>query len=600
MTDQAAISSTARRLLLCSAVPGVGKIRLSNLARDGLFFKVPLEDLHEVYPEFSALRPGSSVWVRAQSYCEQQIAAADQHQARILGLLDSDFPSLLRKAPQGTPLLFVKGNTQVLSQRVIGIIGTREPTAHGIETARRMAAEFGQRQWSILSGLATGIDTAAHTGAVESNHPSVGVLAQGLESIYPKSNSELAARMVDQGGALVSEFAFGSQTHKGNFVERDYTQAALSIAIMLVQTGITGGSLHACRSATKLRRHVVVVNPTKRDATAGEDKIRGNTLLIEGSDVMKAELLQCKPDELTLLTLSSKEQYGELDEIFAAQLKTIMTPPRLLPTEQPSPAAAPLANQHRVDQIVQFVVLLRGQEDNPGDRQLGPIHILKFVYLADLEYARDNGGQTFTSIDWKFHKFGPWSPVVHQRIPAALKAINADGFTYESSREDREDCQRWSKSDETLFKQHEKDLPFAIRMALSSAVHRYGKDTESLLDYVYKTEPMLRAAPGELLRFDGLISQRKTTSAETPSARTERQDKKLRAKMKKLREQLEGNHSKADNVFSGAGPRFDDVHREGQKLLDDLGGSPFQERNLTIEFSGDVWKSPARNSDEVS
>ena len=83
-------------------------------------------------------------------------------------------------------------------------------------------------------------------------------------------------------------------------------------------------------------------------------------------------------------------------------------------------------NTGNVDLVIQYSLLAAGDEDDYIDRQLGPIHIIKYVYLADLVYAKHNNGQSFTGIDWQFYKFGPWSQAVHARIEPALKAIHAN------------------------------------------------------------------------------------------------------------------------------------------------------------------------------
>ena len=89
-------------------------------------------------------------------------------------------------------------------------------------------------------------------------------------------------------------------------------------------------------------------------------------------------------------------------------------------------------NQKKIDLIVQYSLLAAGQEDDFMDRQLGPIHLVKYIYLADLSYAREKGGETFTGLKWKFHKFGPWSAAAHSSIEPALHAINANQKSFPS------------------------------------------------------------------------------------------------------------------------------------------------------------------------
>ena len=155
----------------------------------------------------------------------------------------------------------------------------------------------------------------------------------------------------------------------------------------------------------------------------------------------------------------------------------------------------------KVDLLVQYALLIAGREDDLTDRSLGPIHLLKYVYLGDLFFAERNDGQTFTGIDWVFHHFGPWSPVVHNRIPLAAKAICADHFVGESHYEGRDDWHRWVCRDEVKLRAIESKLPVWFQIRLPPVVHKYLKDTPALLDFVYKTQPMIEAAPNATLNF---------------------------------------------------------------------------------------------------
>ncbi|HBG31870.1 MAG TPA: hypothetical protein DDW98_14830, partial [Gammaproteobacteria bacterium] len=150
----------------------------------------------------------------------------------------------------------------------------------------------------------------------------------------------------------------------------------------------------------------------------------------------------------------------------------------------------------KADLILQYALLLAGQEDDFFDRQLGPIHLLKYCYLADLIHARYEDGRTFTGANWTFYKFGPWAQDVHARIAPAVRMVQADEKVMASDYGDRQDWFRWWKSDDRLLEAKENALPSCIRRELRPLVHRFGKDTPALLDFVYRTAPMLDAAPG--------------------------------------------------------------------------------------------------------
>lgn len=118
------------------------------------------------------------------------------------------------------------------------------------------------------------------------------------------------------------------------------------------------------------------------------------------------------------------------------------------------------ADPSRIDLILRYALLVSGEQDELYDRRLGPIHLVKYVYLADLFHARRHDGATFTGTEWSFYKFGPWSQLVHERIEPALGEIGAEKRTFSSDYEDRQDWVRWHLSDSALLQETEDRLPF--------------------------------------------------------------------------------------------------------------------------------------------
>jgi hypothetical protein len=153
----------------------------------------------------------------------------------------------------------------------------------------------------------------------------------------------------------------------------------------------------------------------------------------------------------------------------------------------------------RIDLLLKYTVAAAGQED-AGKRELGPIHLTKYVYLADLAFAESHGGRTFTRARWRFHHFGPWSSEVYERIAPAVAEIGAVERHIHSKFSD--DGVRWSVDDGRLFEELGEQLPIEVSRAIRRVVQQFGQDTVSLLHFVYTTAPMLRAAPGELLEFE--------------------------------------------------------------------------------------------------
>lgn len=263
----------------------------------------------------------------------------------------------------------------------------------------------------------------------------------------------------------------------------------------------------------------------------------------------------------------------------------------------------------KIDLLIQYAILIAGQEDEYVDRQLGPIHLIKYVYLADLAYAEHNYGETFTGIDWQFYKFGPWSQTVNARIEPALAALGANKKTFPSNFDDKDDWVRWQITDDILLQNIERKLPLAITSRLRRDIHKFGQDTPSLLSYVYRTSPMLLAAPNEHLDFTHLnqINQtNKNIERSSPLKRenlTARKKKIFKEGILKLREKNTKRQSakrrKVKFVNPVTSPRYDDIYHDGLKWLDSLAGPPIAEGEKEAIFSDSVWKSSTRKGEDV-
>jgi hypothetical protein len=258
-----------------------------------------------------------------------------------------------------------------------------------------------------------------------------------------------------------------------------------------------------------------------------------------------------------------------------------------------------------VDLLLQYVLLVAGAKDKQIDRQLGQIHLIKYVYLADLAYARRNQGKTFTSAHWQFDKFGPWSQEVRERIEPALLAIGADKKTFPSNYEDKDDWIRWSLRDERLLNEREWKLPTDITMYLKRYVDRFGKDAPSLLDHVYSTKPMLSAAPNEHLDLSLAVEDASSAESEPRPLRmdnlSEKKKKKLKERMHALQEKQKSRKPKALRLVPLVkNPRYDAIYKEGIAWLDDLAGQPLTLGEKAAEFSDEVWQSSTRKGGDVS
>jgi len=256
---------------------------------------------------------------------------------------------------------------------------------------------------------------------------------------------------------------------------------------------------------------------------------------------------------------------------------------------------------HKIDILLQYALLVAGEGDEIFDRQLGPIHLIKYVYLADLAYAEIHNGETFTGVKWRFHKFGPWCPVVFERIQPALNAVEATKKTVSNPKYE-DDFVRWSLTNDELAAELVASLPFHLAIAIKQAVSAFRADTASLLNHVYLTKPMLKAAPGEVL--DLSPEKDKEIPPESPAKPelklNEENKRRLQDLKNRIQARLKEKKEHPKLLAPDPPPRYDEVFAQGQACLDSLAGAPLEEQEGKVEFSQDVWKSPARYDPDLS
>jgi DNA processing protein len=217
-----------------------------------------LETLREVVgpkraDELQAELPGHAARVRAtRAWLEERPTR------RLLTLADADYPPLLLHTPDPPLVLYLEGRSELLRADSVAIVGSRRPTPQGLEIARRLARELGEHGWCVVSGLAAGIDGAAHAGALEAGAGTVAVVGTGLDVVYPHAHRALAARVAQQ-GLVVSEFPLGMAPMPDNFPQRNRIIAGLSRGTLVVEAALRSGSLITARQATEAGREVFAV-----------------------------------------------------------------------------------------------------------------------------------------------------------------------------------------------------------------------------------------------------------------------------------------------------------------------------------------------------
>lgn len=305
------ISSATGKLLALSMLNGVGPSTLRKLAAEPHFESASITSLAERNTTLQRALEDQKAWSKALLHAEVQVEQAHRCSTVILSALDASYPALLSSVKDDPFIIFVKGQLHSEPKKSVAVIGTRQPTEHGSVIAERVTEHFVEQGWSIVSGLALGCDTIAHTTALKSGGHTIAVLAHGLHTVAPASNKALAAKIVEAGGALVSQYPFGREVLKQQFVQRDRTQAALAQGVVMIQSDLKGGSLHASRAALDYGRWLAIPYPTRKDVKNREGKVQANLLLAHGTDPEKRALLNLdeKANLDGIVVLYSKDDY---------------------------------------------------------------------------------------------------------------------------------------------------------------------------------------------------------------------------------------------------------------------------------------------------
>jgi DNA processing protein len=192
------------------------------------------------------------------SAAERELEMAQKAECHVLPLGADGYPPILRQIADPPLVLYVRGDTAILSRYAIAIVGTRRPTAYGSSVAVRLARDLAQRQLVVVSGMARGIDSAAHRGALEAAGKTVAVLGSGIDVIYPRENKRLAD-LIAASGAVISEFPVGTHPAPENFPIRNRVISGLCLGTLIVEAAEYSGSLITARMALEQNREVFAV-----------------------------------------------------------------------------------------------------------------------------------------------------------------------------------------------------------------------------------------------------------------------------------------------------------------------------------------------------
>lgn len=303
-------------LLTLSSMPLLGSIKIRLLIQHFGSALVAIKSKKQelaLLPGFGEKILGAWEECLKNSNIKQNLLLIEKSQVDLITYQDPRYPKRLLEIADHPVLLYVKGNYAPKDQRCLAIVGTRHASLYGMEMAKKISSELAHAGFTIISGLARGIDTAAHQGAYESGR-TLAILGSGLAHIYPAENEQLADRICAR-GALISEFPMLAPPDRTHFPQRNRIVSGMSMGTILIEAPLKSGAMLTMNNAFKQGRPLFTL-PGRADL----DNFRGNHHLIK---TKKAQLIENSQDIL--------EFYGNL---FPSSFSNSVPPKEIIPLEK--------------------------------------------------------------------------------------------------------------------------------------------------------------------------------------------------------------------------------------------------------------------------
>jgi DNA processing protein len=248
---------------------------------------------------------------KGRKAAEEELARAVAQGAAIVDYSSPEYPERLREIYDPPPVLWVRGNRKLLSRPAIAVVGTRHPTPYGTGIAELLARDLAARGLMIVSGMARGIDSCAHRGALAARKPTVAVWGTGIDVVYPKENRKLAEEILTMGGAILSELPMGTFPAPQNFPRRNRILSGLSVGVLVVEAGENSGTRVTARCAAEQNRDLYAVpgNVTNRGSWTPNTLIKqGAKLIATWEDVWEDLPSQVRTELEALAPTASKAE----------------------------------------------------------------------------------------------------------------------------------------------------------------------------------------------------------------------------------------------------------------------------------------------------
>ncbi len=353
--------------------PGMGAIRsvkaVQRLGRAERVFEASLTEL-----EGAGMPAESAQFVfdgRALAAAETEVKRIVDGGGSFITPEDDTYPERLREIYDPPAVLWIRGNAELLARPGIAVVGTRQPSPYGAGMAEMLSRDLANRRLTILSGMARGVDTAAHKGALDAGGKTVAVWGTGIDVIYPKENKRLAERIVESGGTIVSEYPMGTFPAPQNFPIRNRVLSGMSVGVLVIEAAEYSGTRITARCAMEQNRDVYAVpgNVTNKNAWGP------NTLIKQGAKLTATweDVWEDLPSQIRL----------QLEDEMAASsgAESKVGGAASLFNETPMPEHERLVfDRLRHDESLQLDALIEGLEAELGSAEI-------FTALFELELA---------------------------------------------------------------------------------------------------------------------------------------------------------------------------------------------------------------------
>ena len=302
--------------LSLSSVPGVGSVNAKNLCEHFASARDIFNAKHRELERITNIGP--SIARNIKSFkdfdkAEKEIRFIERYDIEPLFLTDKKYPKRLLNCEDPPTLLFYKGTADLNAPKIISIVGTRRNSDYGRSTVEKLITELSRQDVIIVSGLAFGIDSLAHKAALQNQLQTIGVIAHGMDIIYPPENKSLAKEMINRGG-LLTEFRSFTKPDKYNFPSRNRIVAGMSDATIVIESDNKGGSMITAELANSYNRDVFAVPGRITDSRSRgcNELIKNNNALILNNPAQFAETMGW--EDRTIVRSMQKELFIELDE----------------------------------------------------------------------------------------------------------------------------------------------------------------------------------------------------------------------------------------------------------------------------------------------